>query len=99
MSILEKIITDKKEEVLNDKKNLEIGEIKKKISKKKFRFIKQLKKFKDNDKIAVIAEIKKASPSKGILKEDFNHLSIAKQYFDGGAACLSILTEKKTFFR
>ena len=97
MNILEKIITDKKEEVLNDKQNLKLSEIKKKINKKKFKFIKQLKKFKDNNKIAVIAEIKKASPSKGILKEDFNHLSIAKQYFDGGAACLSILTEKKHF--
>ena len=47
--------------------------------------------------IAIIAEVKKASPSKGIIREDFNHLKIAEAYINNGADAISVLTDKNFF--
>lgn len=63
------------------------------LSKGSFAFEKALKK----DDIAFICECKKASPSKGIIADDFPYLEIARQYEAAGADCISVLTEPKWF--
>jgi indole-3-glycerol phosphate synthase len=58
---------------------------------------KVLKKDINSDTYNIICEIKKASPSKGIIKEDFNPIDIAKSYDKAGGVCMSILTEEHFF--
>ena len=95
-NILKKIIQDKKEALKFFKKNKSLDFLEKKI--KEFKFFYNFKEAIDNNEgVSLISEIKKASPSAGILIKEFNHLDIAKMYIDNGATCLSVLTEEKYF--
>jgi len=98
-NILKKIITKKKDSLLKLKKefliNNILGEIKK--NKSYINFKDKIKKRTLEKKISIIAEIKQASPSAGLLVKDFNHLNIAKTYIESGATCLSVLTEERFF--
>jgi len=95
-NILEKIIQEKKETLEKVKKNNSLGSLEDKI-----KTIDTFLNFKDainnNKKVSLISEIKKASPSAGLLVKNFNHLDIAKIYVDNGATCLSVLTEENNF--
>ena len=98
-NILEKIVDYKKIEVENCKKKLPIKNLKKMIFKVTpvIDFKKELETKNKIGKAGIIAEIKRASPSKGIIRKDFDHIEIAKEYIKGGAACLSILTDTPSF--
>ncbi len=52
---------------------------------------------KPDEKVKIIAEVKCASPSKGILREDFNPIEIARSYKEGGASAISVLTDRRYF--
>ena len=94
-NILDKIIADKKNTVENYKKSHPLEKIKKNISE-----FNNYISFKDKltkNKINVIAEIKKSSPSAGIIVENYNPKEIARKYLKSGASCLSILTEENYF--
>ena len=96
MTILDKLADHARERVEAAKKDISADHIKKlalELPKGKFEFENALKK----DDIAFICECKKASPSKGIIAEDFPYLTIAKEYEAAGADCISVLTEPKWF--
>ena len=97
--ILDQILETKRTEIAADQIRQPLSELKKKVA--------------DSDEIrgfaehlrqssaagtAIIAEVKKGSPSKGIIREDFDPVAIARSYERGGASCLSVLTDEQYFY-
>ena len=93
---LKQIIEDKKEFLDLIKKKSSLGFLEKKIKNLNF-FYDFKEAIENNKKVSLISEIKKASPSAGILVKNFNHLDIAKIFIENGSTCLSVLTEEKHF--
>jgi indole-3-glycerol phosphate synthase len=94
--ILNEIVAYKKEELAETKRTALFSDVKAKArdAQPVHGFAKALL---GNGDIRLIAEVKKASPSKGVIREDFDPVKIAGIYEEAGASCLSVLTEKKFF--
>ena len=95
--ILEKIVWEKDREVETARQRMPLDQLKSKVAQLPAPrdFVAALRQA--AVKPAVIAEVKKASPSKGVIREDFDPVAIAKAYAAGGASCLSVLTDKQFF--
>lgn len=96
-NILEEIVWHKEKEITTLRERISLEELKRKVTMAPPTrdFFKALKS--SQNPPAVIAEIKKASPSKGVIREDFDPVAIAQSYQQGGATCLSVLTDEKFF--
>lgn len=96
MNILDKIIESKRQEV----KAIKAGYSKSSFSDSPLfstPCLSLMGKIRNEHDITLIAEVKKASPSRGIIREDFNHLEIARTYSESGASAISVLTDIQFF--
>lgn len=95
MTILKNIIADKKEELEQIKKSLPLSILKDRITRcdvvRDFSCVLKANNFQ------LVTEVKRASPSKGIFLPEYNPVQISREYANGGAAAISVLTEKKYF--
>ena len=98
-NIFKKIIKNKIEKIDILKKSISLDSLKNRINENKsfMNFKEKIENNIKNDKISIIAEIKKASPSSGLIVEDYNPVNIAEIYNNNNATCLSVLTEEDFF--
>ncbi|MHB8174088.1 MAG: indole-3-glycerol phosphate synthase TrpC [Nitrospirota bacterium] len=94
--ILQRIVADKREELKDVKARLPLPEVKAMVTDARppMDFTAALI---DPEAVSIIAEVKKASPSKGLIRQDFDPVTIARTYEENGARAVSVLTEKKYF--
>ena len=98
-NVLEKIIQNKKKKIINLKRNISLDSLNDLIDQNKtfINFKLKIENNIKNSKFSIIAEIKKASPSAGVIIKDYNPVKIANLYNDNKATCLSVLTEEDFF--
>lgn len=99
-TILEEILSQKQVEVRQNSQRISLQALTRQAEASvddRRGFIKTLRDRMEAKQAAVIAEIKKASPSKGLIRADFDPALIARQYAEAGASCLSVLTDEKYF--
>jgi indole-3-glycerol phosphate synthase len=97
--ILEKILAVKRTEIAAAKQRLPLAQVRRQAEAAEGArdFVGALRSKMASGLPAVIAEVKKASPSRGVLRADFDPRAIATSYADNGAACLSVLTDEQFF--
>ncbi len=95
--ILKRIVAVKREEIAAAKARRSEASLRDEAQRDTRGFVTALRRKIDAGQAAVIAEVKKASPSKGVLREHFVPAEIAASYERGGAACLSVLTDERFF--
>jgi len=98
-NVLNQIIQQKKEDLKSVKQKISLATIEGKIKSINnfLNFKKRIINNQEQKKVSLIAEIKKASPSAGVIVKNFDHLKIASLYSENNATCLSVLTEEKYF--
>ncbi|MEX2365994.1 MAG: indole-3-glycerol phosphate synthase TrpC [Pseudohongiellaceae bacterium] len=98
-TILKQILDRKQEEVAQRKLQCSLKELQARVAEQEAcrGFVRALLEQIEHKRPAVIAEIKKASPSKGIIRQDFDPQAIAASYAENGATCLSVLTDMEFF--
>ena len=97
IKMLDEIVEKTKERLEESKQNKSLEELKEEVKKLDINQDFPFKKALSGDEIAIIAEVKRASPSKGMIAEDFDYIFIAKDYEDAGASAISVLTEPYFF--
>ena len=95
MDILKRIVEHKKREIEEKKQKFNLAVLREEAERLKVPY--SFKEALSGEGINIIAEVKKASPSKGVIREDFNPVEIAKAYERGGARAISVLTDEKFF--
>ena len=95
--MLDEIVEKTKERVETSKEIIPLEDLKKEVSLMEINDEFPFKKALSGDDISIIAEVKKASPSKGLIAEDFDYLKIAQDYEEAGASAISVLTEPYFF--
>src|SRR3954466_1617848 len=97
-NILDEIVRTKKEEVTERKKSVPVEDLKETIATlgRPRNFFHAVTR-KTKKRLNLIAEVKKASPSAGVIRADFDPVEIARQYAAAGADALSVLTDEKYF--
>ncbi|WP_281646068.1 indole-3-glycerol phosphate synthase TrpC [Parendozoicomonas sp. Alg238-R29] len=98
-TVLKKIIARKREEISERSELVPLAKLKEKAlaADKPRGFVNAVASRVEAGQAGIIAEIKKASPSKGVIREDFHPAEIARSYEKAGAACLSVLTDRDFF--
>jgi indole-3-glycerol phosphate synthase len=98
-NILEQILATKGQEIQHRQAQAPLAELKQRVlqAPKTKGFVSALQQRASQQQAGIIAEIKKASPSKGVIRADFDPVAIAQSYASAGATCLSVLTDEQYF--